>query len=651
MPAATGSLGVLASVILTLVLITLVSEVLGSVGEFRRWPLVAGCLLVGAGSALAGRPPAKGETGSRPDLATVMSAGLAVVVFARWAIESGASLQSGIVGVDSLQDHLPFAATFAQSGWLTRLHFAWLDPVWTFYPFGSEIFHAIGIEAFGRDVLSPVLNLGWLALAMLGAWCCGRRWQAGPLTLAMSCVVLSLPVLTESQPGTADNDIVSLALLLSAVALLLTVAEAGGGYLLAGVAAGLAAGTTLSVLPAVAGLVAGVLAFDRRKVPHGRLLGGLGILVSGGYWYLINLIRIGNPIPGVKLGALHLPEPAFPAVARYGFSVGHYVADGWFWRDFVHPGLRTAFGVAWPFVLVLTVVGVVVPFFRRGDPFLRPIALAAGVAAVVYVFTPTSAYGPANDPFLFAANLRFLLPSLALFLVVGAVFLSGYTPRWIEGYSVAHRRPQTTWVGVAVILTCVTLFGSGSARQRWSDHPLFAVVGAAVALLLLGATMSVRLPLRALAGAAFLGTIVIGGVPVSHSYLADRYESNGRIYQWARNVSNARIGVSAFALQYPLFGLSLQNRVSYVGSRGAHGALVLAKSCGEWREQLARGGYDYVVIGDNDWSLAPLLELRWTQADPLAEPVVNVSHGTGPEGVVFRLSSGLATTAGCSSVG
>lgn len=646
-PAVTGSPALLASVVLTLVFVTLTSEALGSVGQFRRWPLVAACLVVGAGAALAGRPPSRPDVRVKPGLATLMAVGLAVVVFARWAIESGASLRSGILGTDSLQYHLPFAATFAQSGWLSRLHYAWLDPVWTFYPYGSEIFHAIGMEAFGSDVISPVLNLGWLALAMLGAWCCGRRWGAAPLTLAMACIVLSLPVLTASQAGSADNDIVSLALLLSAVGLLFTVAETGGGYLLAALAAGLAAGTTLAALPAVAGLTAGVLLLDKRGISAMRRLWMLGLIVPGGYWYLRNLVRIGNPMPALKVGPLHLPAPAFPAVARYGFSVAHYLPDGWFWRDYVRPGVHAAFGPGWPFVAVLAVLGAAAPLSRRTDPLVRPVALGAAIAAAVYIVTPTSAYGPPHDPFLFAANLRLLLPSVAMFTVIAAVFLWGYRPRRLAARFSNDGVLEPVWVGVAGALSCVALVGSSGAYEQWGHNPLFASIGGAAALLGCAFGMSWRPFLRAVAGVTLLMMLVVAGLPVADSYLTHRYTAEGPIYHWARNLEGAKIGTIGFADQYPLFGLHLDNQVSYVGTVGAHGSFLLATSCAQWREDLSRGGYDYVVIGDNDWSLAPIPERTWTQSDPAARLVIATKSSAGPRGVVFRIVRGIDTTAGC----
>jgi hypothetical protein len=61
-----------------------------------------------------------------------------------------------------------------QQGSIAHLHYLDSDPVTVFYPASSELLHAVGMVVMGSDVLSTVMNLGWLALALLAAWCLGR---------------------------------------------------------------------------------------------------------------------------------------------------------------------------------------------------------------------------------------------------------------------------------------------------------------------------------------------------------------------------------------------------------------------------------------------------------------------------------------------
>ena len=71
--------------------------------------------------------------------------------------------------------------------------------------------------AFGRDLLSPLLNLGWFVGCLFAAWCIGRPYRVAPWSLALGAIALSVPALAD-QAGEARNDIVGIFFLLAAVA-------------------------------------------------------------------------------------------------------------------------------------------------------------------------------------------------------------------------------------------------------------------------------------------------------------------------------------------------------------------------------------------------------------------------------------------------
>ncbi len=134
--------------------------------------------------------------------------------------------------------------------------------------------------AFGRDLLSPLLNLGWFLGCLGAAWCVGRPYRVAPWSLALAAVALSVPALHD-QAGEARNDLVGTFFLLAGVAVALNArvgaargpAERGGGsptgaLLVVGLAAGLAAGTKLNFLLPAAVLVLGLVAL----APRGRRL-------------------------------------------------------------------------------------------------------------------------------------------------------------------------------------------------------------------------------------------------------------------------------------------------------------------------------------------------------------------------------------------
>ena len=68
--------------------------------------------------------------------------------------------------------------------------------------------------------LSPLINLGWLALSLLAAWCIGRPYAVGAATLLGAAVVLDSEMLVGSQAGNAPNDIAGIFFLLAVIAFL-----------------------------------------------------------------------------------------------------------------------------------------------------------------------------------------------------------------------------------------------------------------------------------------------------------------------------------------------------------------------------------------------------------------------------------------------
>ena len=130
------------------------------------------------------------------------------------------SLDVGIYRQDSTWYHLPFAAWFAQTGSVAGL--LQTDPlklaVW-YYPLNSELLHAIGMALLGNDLASPLLNFGWMGIALLAAWCIGRLLGLAAATLLGTVVVVDSDMMLV-QAGNAPSDIVALACLLAAIAIL-----------------------------------------------------------------------------------------------------------------------------------------------------------------------------------------------------------------------------------------------------------------------------------------------------------------------------------------------------------------------------------------------------------------------------------------------
>ena len=349
-----------------------------------------------------------------------------------------------MTGFDSTWYHGPFAAGFFQSGSTWDLHYiapqflAWL------YPANAEIFHAVGMLAFHRDLLSPLLNLGWFVGCLVAVWCIGRPFGVAPWSLALGAIVLSVPALAD-QVGEARNDIVGIFFLLAAAAIALNAwairsateqrripevhgagAGDGGGYaedgdsssssaalsagrpaggcrhsvgrsggglstgalMVTGLAAGLAGGTKLNfLLPAAVFVVGLALIAPSGTRWRAFAASGLAALAGGGYWYLRNLVHSGNPLPWFgHIGPISLPAPEQALGGREGHSVLGYLTDGSVWSHWFVPGLHDGLTVLWPLLVVLALAGLALN--------LVPSRPSSGSSAALAVADPISAREP-----------------------------------------------------------------------------------------------------------------------------------------------------------------------------------------------------------------------------------------------------------------
>ena len=564
-PELSGHSAGLAEVVLALALLVVVAELLGSAGLFQPLPYLVTVALAALairrrlpGPSL--RPPALVP---RVDLIAVMALLLGALMLGEVAGDVRLRLDTGMTGFDTTWYHAPFAAGFFQSGDTWGLHHIAPQFLAWFYPANGEVFHAIGMNAFGRDLASPWLNVGWLVACLFAAWCIGRPFGLGVLAAFAAFWVLGAPVFAD-QAGEARNDVVGVFFLLAAIALAIAASVggdgrrrdlSGGALALVGLSAGLAAGTKLNFLLPCAVIVIGLAAV----APAGRRLRGLGLglagaLLGGGYWYLRNLVHAGNPLPWFdSLGPLALPAPAQDLGGRDQHSVLGYLGDGQVWSDWFLPGLHDGFGTFWPLVVALGLAGLLMNLGARSAPVLRVAALAGLATVLAWLVAPTSASGPQGSPEGFESGLRYLVGGLAL----GAAMVATALPvrrlfRVDEDWNRRWEAPVPTWAGAA----CCAL----------------------LAVLAVGA-----------------------GYVVQREYLRDRYANPGfstpgldAAFGWATPISDARIATTS-TRQYPLFGTDLSNRVEFVGEERPHGGFVAPATCRAWRRLLAEGDYDYVV--------------------------------------------------------
>jgi hypothetical protein len=659
LPGWEGAPALLADAILAIAMLVVISELLGLFGLLQGVLLVAACLLVGGGAARvaptidAGSSegaPARRVPGPR-DWELALLVAIAVLVVVEWGGPALTSLDRGMYGGDTLWYHMPFAAHFAQTGSVTQLLFT--DPLYMnwFYPQNSELLHAAGLLLLGNDFLSPLINMAWLGLALLAAWCCGRPYGAGAPAAAGVAALLSANLLLSKQPGNANNDAAGIALLVSSVAIILNDWWGGarggqprglvaGPLIVAGLAAGLALGTKLTLVVPVAALTLVVIGFAARG-SRWRVAAGWtgGVIAGGGFWYARNLVVSGNPLPWMNIGPLH---KAGELHGRKPFSIAHYLTDTSVWGKWFVPGLHERFGELWPLALALAVAGVVVAFFS-GRRVERMLAVVAALSAIAYLLTPLSAAGPEGSPVAFRLNLRYLAPALSLAFVLLAI-----PPEFARS-----RERQWRWAVLAAFCF-VILIGNDTLGQidlgRLPGSLLLALalVGLPVAIVLVSRRGVSAAVLTAAAIAAAVALAAAGRGAETH-YLKLRYSTAspdfpvlqhpglelsqglGAAYDWARGVEDARIGLSGSlggVFQYGLWGLYANNEVRVIGRRGPRGTFTEIASCPEWVQTVNDGDYEYLITTPDynqdhpELDEAPVAR-RWMERAPSATRVVS----------------------------
>ncbi len=692
MPDWEGAPAHLVEAILGVALLIWLSELLGLFNLLYAGALVASALLLAAAVAFGPRVLSRGLADSPvrtpPSPAppaggamTAVAVGVVALVFAHWGLTAKDALGRGVFNFDSLWYHLPFAVEMAHSHSVTGLHYTeTVYSIWAF-PQNSELLHGVGILLTGRDTLSLFLNFGWLAVAFLAAWCIGRPYGRQALAVVAAAIVLECHTLVVRDPGAAKNDLMAAALLLAAIAILVNAARnsrsLGPGWPLAaaGLAVGMAVGTKSTALAMAAALTVAIVFL----APTGRRWAAAGWwfasgLAGGGYWYLRNLIVVGNPLPQLEqLGPFSLPHPERLQSGRPDFSIVHYATDTGVWSNYFGPGLHQALGVLWPLVTIAAIVGGLTALLWGRPRVLRWMGGVVLVGMLAYLFTPFSAAGAEGAPVGFAINIRYAIPALlaGLTLLPLAFGRSGVSAvsapsagggggggvrtgesanppspsDRTRGQGLSSRTANPwDWALLGMFLLVLLATDRSDAALRDPDR-LFGWLIAALVVLIPAALLFARhrgAPRGAVvAGFAGLAIVVAAiGYPVQRDYLRERFlnaDAETSIpgmhldsaYRWARGVSDSRIGLAgttAGFLEYGFYGTDLSNRVRYLGVEGPHGAFNAIPSCSEFRAAVNAADLDYLVTSPFLNFIEPgkpiaSPEARWLRGEPAVAPI------------------------------
>ena len=255
-------------------------------------------------------------------------------------------------------------------------------------------------------------------------------------------------------------------------------------------------------------------------------LWGLPMVAAGGYWYVRNLIAVGNPIPYVgSIGPISLPAPVRDFHLRPDFAVAHYWHDTGVWRHWFAPGLHESFGTLWPLTLAGMLAVAVFAIWRGREPILRVLGAFVIVTAVAYVLTPLTAAGEQGQPIAFVWNVRYLAPAVA----VGLAILP-----CLPALRATPRRRAAVLAALAVLLA----FTVGSLVQ-WKQGHVKGAVAAGLLVVAFAVLVSVlrsrgvlgpaaRRRVRVALAAAALGVAVAAGYGEQDHYLAHRVRGHRR---------------------------------------------------------------------------------------------------------------------------
>ncbi len=622
-------------------------QLLGAIGWLRTAPLL-GAAVASAGVALLARPwarsqePAVTPTADDPAprapgqralfVATVL---LVLLLAAVWTTRTVLTVRRGIYDPDSVGYHLPFAATFAQTGHADPTRFPYPASPVQFFPANDELLASITLVLTKSSVFAAVKNLLYGALVLLAAHAIGKAFKATCLTVSGTAIILGLPAVGFAQAGEAMNDMLPLFALLGGLAVLAHARDRPPPYVLVGACVGVAYGSKYStVVPAIAlGAFAAWILRTRGSTHRARTaaLGAVASLAVGGSWYLRNAIKYGNPLPPARIaiGPFHLRHIATEGAAD-SFSIAHYLVRGDAFRQ-LWDGLSLGLSPLFVPVVAAVLFGAVAGLWSKG--FRRGLSIVAALSGISYVTLPGSAYGTEGMPGAgFVINLHYAMPALAMCIVAAAIGLGHQRWSWIV--------PAVGWFVVA------TSIRPGQRVRFWAPEIGGHAFGLLIAAALAGTVVawmwtrpSLERWVRPAAGATVLLAIV-SLIFVARQY--PRRSETDAVQIWAARVSPTTIG--GWVPAATLYGPGARNRVvTLTRERSLDGGPVAHDSCPQWMQALKEGRFPYAaVIPGTKWQ-------RWIEADPAFQLEVENGPPALYRVAVYRMVGGPG--AGCARTG
>jgi len=551
------------------------ATVLGMIGLLSLWPLIM-VQVVGFSCGMWWIRSRSDAGASLPILNRTTALTLGVIGGGAFAMAwFTATVPSA--NFDTLGYHLPAVAEFYQHGGIIDLPGTRATAS---YPFGWELASVAMIMPFGHDLLITWPNLAaWLLIGLATAHLARFLGATRSAALTGALLVMGTPHVLGRVNG-VQVDVALAALFLSSCAAALHVRRGDDRLwtVLLLVLGGACAAVKFSgavYWTASLGFLLTERTRTARPMPrlgHAMILGVGLALITGGFWYLRNLIQDGSPFGriGISVAGRTLLTGEYGGEAMATSTLLYSLATGGktAWSAF---GDLLGAGLGWIVLpLALSAVGgMTVPW--RGSSSQRDRLILAGMitlTGLLYVLTPASANMGRQDgvtPWAVQA-LRFAYPWLGLLGVAAAL---GWSRLGIPSF--------------ISILLGLTVFFYGLMRECGPVIPIIAA-GSGFLVVVTGLTSRRRLTML-----AAMIIVLIAIAPASERRDRGRHALYGPAYAFLDSLGPSSVGVEVTTRPYPLYGRSLQRDLVVLNGRG--------KSRGEWLGMIREHALPYVVIG------------------------------------------------------
>jgi len=535
-----------------------------------------------------------------------------------------------ITDYNSLQYHLPTMANWYQTSTLSILEQFKSDQVGR-YHFGWEVLSTLFMMPFREDFLVAAPNLVAWAILGISIYLISVSFGATRIhSMGSSALTMTILMITEHVNGmrvdlpVASFFIVSLyfgilynrtrqlsylGIFLATLGMLLGIKSSGilyGILLVASVAllrirSSFSDRGSMRFVPKL-----------HQSAPWLFLPGLFCFFFLGGFWFLRNLVEVGNPLGYVKLelgGLISFPGTVKPAeIHATSLANAFRVTNLSHWQILLH---EIVMGLNVPFIAMAILSGLALLFlpFRsivnvgenriKTEHFIWFFALMVGTG-VIYWNTPFTAdnwtHGLQITPYI-GHQLRFAFPALGLLGIAAALSAT------------ILRTKEEVLASIVIISSVISVMMTAHVRLLYVF--LCIAVGLLLVWSLLRAIDWTRLISRVPRAIKWVTAIIlIGFVAASTLGLrAARDSQRTKLYHGIlgyieRNISEEqKIGYLLCHRPYLLFGRNLNRTVVYVPSE--------SDSLSQWLDTLEKRKVDFVAVGPipDEWKSSR--ELSW----------------------------------------